>query len=187
MKNKYVKIILVVLLIALILFISNIIRKIAIFSELEDKVNALNARDNIYLKSESDTEIFEQYKKDGQIKFRLTNKKTNEVKVTYGDINDYKDTIINYAEHLSLFEKIKSGITAHISTEILNGKKYYVISDMSNINWAVTQDIKNIKIYVEKETGLLIKYIATYEEREKIYTYEYLFDTVTDVDMQKEN
>ena len=125
------------------------------------------------------------YKKDNQVKMNLTDKKTNEKQVIY----DNRDTniIVNYAEHYTFFERIKSGITARITTEKVDDKICYVISDKGNINWAVPEECRDIRIYVEKETGLPIKYIVEYKDKEEVYTYEYSFDIVTDEDMKKEN
>ena len=183
--KKYIKIILLVLVVILIFFIINTTRKIIIFGELEDKVVMLNTKDNIYYRAENEFQIGETYKKSNQVKTIITDKKTNEKQVTY-DIES-TNIIVNYAKHFNLFEKIKSGITASITTEKVNGKICYVISDKSNINWAVPKDCRDVKIYVEKETGLPIKHIIEYEDKTEIYTYHYSFDTVTDEDMKNEN
>ena len=182
--KKYTKIILLILLVALIFFVSNTIRKIVIFGELEDKIVKLNTKDNIYCKMESGTQVVEIYKKDKQVKINLTDKRTNEKQVTYDDENT--NVIVNYAEHLNFFERIKSSITASIITEKVDDKNCYVISDKNNINWAVPSDCKDMKIYVEKETGLPIKHIVEYKEKEEVCTYEYSFDSVTDEEMRKE-
>ena len=79
--KKYTKIILLILLVALIFFVSNTIRKIVIFGELEDKIVKLNTKDNIYCKMESGTQVVEIYKKDKQVKINLTDKRTNEKQV----------------------------------------------------------------------------------------------------------
>lgn len=183
--KKYVKIILLILLVVLIFFIINTVRKITIFGGLENKVIALNMKDNIYSKLENELQICETYKKDNQVKINLTDKKTNEKQVIY-DNND-TNIIVNYAEHLNFFERIKSSITASITTEKVDGKICYVISDKGNINWSVPTDCKNMKIYVEKETGLPIKHIVEYKDKEDVYTYEYSFDIVTDENIKKEN
>ena len=46
-------------------------------------------------------------------------------------------------------------------------------------------DCENMKVYVEKETGLPIKHIVDYKDREEIYTYEYAFGIVKDADIQE--
>lgn len=43
----------------------------------------------------------------------------------------------------------------------------------------------NLKVYIEKETGLIWKEVLIFEDgTEETTTYEYSFDTVTDDDIQ---
>lgn len=186
MENKQKKILvifLILLLLILLFFVYNTIRKFIIFTNLENKISNLNTQNNIYSKSENNSQILEKYKKGTKIKTVLTNKDTNEIKISYEDSSDNSDIIGNYATHFSSFEKLKSSVTAHISTEKISGKKYYVISDKNNINWSIPDDCQSMKVYFEKETGLPIKIIVEYKEKTEEYTYTYTFDTVTDSDV----
>ena len=182
-SKKILLVLLVILIIIVLFFIINTIRKISILGDLENKVISLNARDNIYSKMESNYEISEMYKKDNIVKISLTKKDTNDNQVVLGNTETYKNIIVNYAEHLNFFEKLKSGITSSISKEEIDGKICYVISDKGNINWSVPTDCENMKVYVEKETGLPIKHIVDYKDREEIY--EYAFGIVKDADIQE--
>ena len=183
MKN-YVKIILIVVLVLLVVFIADTVRKIMIFETLEDKAIALNTRENIYRKEEHDYFISEEFKKDNQIKLKTTNKETGKTEISYREVKEDDEVVPNYVKHLTFFERIKSGVTASIKTEKIGEASFYVISDMNNINWAIPDGCKDMRMYIEKDTGLLMKCVREYEDKEEISIFNYSFGTVTDEDMQ---
>ena len=67
------------------------------------------------------------------------------------------------------------------------GKECYEISTMYNPNYIYDENSKDLKIYIEKDSGLPVKVVETIEENgEKIQNtiaYEYAFDCVTDEDI----
>lgn len=209
MNKKGVKIfaILLVVLIVALLF-GTIIRKAIIISDLNEKVIQQNAKNNIYVKFQTANINEEIYKKDNIVKTILEDKE-NQKKVTkitngttrmqytesatentlstYEDTTNYGDVISNYVSTniLGVMEKISFIITSKISTQNEEDKECYVISNNNNPNSFKTEGRKDLEVYIEKETGLPIKSIETYDDgQEIITTYEYAFDIVTDDDVQ---
>lgn len=209
MNKKGVKIfaILLVVLIVALLF-GTIIRKAIIISDLNEKVIQQNAKNNIYVKFQTANINEEIYKKDNIVKTILEDKE-NQKKVTkitngttrmqytesatentlstYEDTTNYGDVISNYVSTniLGVMEKISFIITSKISTQNEEDKECYVISNNNNPNSFKPEGIKDLAVYIEKETGLPIKSIETYDDgQEIITTYEYAFDIVTDDDVQ---
>lgn len=209
MNKKGVKIfaILLVVLIVALLF-GTIIRKAIIISDLNEKVIQQNAKNNIYVKFQTANINEEIYKKDNIVKTILEDKE-NQKKVTkitngttrmqytesatentlstYEDTTNYGDVISNYVSTniLGVMEKISFIITSKISTQKEEDKECYVISNNNNPNSFKPEGRKDLAVYIEKETGLPIKSIETYDDgQEIITTYEYAFDIVTDDDVQ---
>lgn len=209
MNKKGVKIfaILLVVLIVALLF-GTIIRKAIIISDLNEKVIQQNAKNNIYVKFQTANINEEIYKKDNIVKTILEDKE-NQKKVTkitngttrmqytesatdntlstYEDTTNYGDVISNYVSTniLGVMEKISFIITSKISTQNEEDKECYVISNNNNPNSFKPEGRKDLEVYIEKETGLPIKSIETYDDgQEIITTYEYAFDIVTDDDVQ---
>lgn len=209
MNKKGVKIfaILLVVLIVALLFGINI-RKAIIISDLNEKVIQQNAKNNIYVKFQTANINEEIYKKDNIVKTILEDKE-NQKKVTkitngttrmqytesatentlstYEDTTNYGDVISNYVSTniLGVMEKISFIITSKISTQNEEDKECYVISNNNNPNSFKPEGRKDLEVYIEKETGLPIKSIETYDDgQEIITTYEYAFDIVTDDDVQ---
>lgn len=209
MNKKGVKIfaILLVVLIVALLF-GTIIRKAIIISDLNEKVIQQNAKNNIYVKFQTANINEEIYKKDNIVKTILEDKE-NQKKVTkitngttrmqytesatentlstYEDTTNYGDVISNYVSTniLGVMEKISFIITSKISTQNEEDKECYVISNNNNPNSFKPEGRKDLAVYIEKETGLPIKSIETYDDgQEIITTYEYAFDIVTDDDVQ---
>lgn len=209
MNKKGVKIfaILLVVLIVALLF-GTIIRKAIIISDLNEKVIQQNAKNNIYVKFQTANINEEIYKKDNIVKTILEDKE-NQKKVTkitngttrmqytesatentlstYEDTTNYGYVISNYVSTniLGVMEKISFIITSKISTQNEEDKECYVISNNNNPNSFKPEGRKDLAVYIEKETGLPIKSIETYDDgQEIITTYEYAFDIVTDDDVQ---
>lgn len=209
MNKKGVKIfaILLVVLIVALLF-GTIIRKAIIISDLNEKVIQQNAKNNIYVKFQTANINEEIYKKDNIVKTILEDKE-NQKKVTkitngttrmqytesatentlstYEDTTNYGDVISNYVSTniLGVMEKISFIITSKISTQNEEDKECYVISNNNNPNSFKPEGRKDLEVYIEKETGLPIKSIETYDDgQEIITTYEYAFDIVTDDEVQ---
>lgn len=97
-----------------------------------------------------------------------------------------ENTILNFAYFTTLPEKIWSSICSHITTETIDGQEYYVVSGR-NVNFIYSERTKNIKAYINKNTGLIYKVVETINEngniRDEIAIYEYKFNVVTDEDV----
>ena len=118
---------------------------------------------------------------------QYTESATDNTLSTYEDTTNYGDVISNYVSTniLGVMEKISFIITSKISTQNEEDKECYVISNNNNPNSFKPEGRKDLEVYIEKETGLPIKSIETYDDgQEIITTYEYAFDIVTDDDVQ---
>ena len=100
-----------------------------------------------------------------------------------GMISSYT-TIANYTLGLAFSPAV---MFSSIHTVEMDGKKCYEISTMCNPNYIYDENSKDLKIYIEKDSGLPVKVIETIEENgeetQNTITYEYEFDCVTDEDV----
>lgn len=81
-------------------------------------------------------------------------------------------------------QRIFDSISTNIKSVKIDGKECYEISSKHNSNVLYDENTKEVLMYVEKDTGLLIKQVvATKNNEEKITTCEYKFDCVTDEDI----
>lgn len=98
-------------------------------------------------------------------------------------------TIINFAYSISIPEQILNSILTTINSTEIDGKECYELSSKYNTNFIYSQNGKQMKAYVEKETGLPVKLVEVIEENgkksENITNYEYKFDCVTDEDIKE--
>ena len=216
-KSKLLKYVLLVLLMVFVIFIALTTRKMIILSTLDNKVSELKNSESIYGKTIINTNSLkrtvELYFKDNILKYvaTLENQDGTIAKITqidypnerkfYLDADTYKkmqiysenneDTewglIANYADSYTLSEKIFNSITAKIKTVTLDGKDCYEISSLCNSNVVYEQGTEKMLIYIEKDTGLPVKTIATVNDNgnkiENVMTYEYQFNCVATTDM----
>lgn len=205
-KGKILPIILIIVLIAILILLTITIRKIIIINDLNEKVIAQNSKTNIFMKSHSDSLEEEIYKKDNVVKAIFDNKET-QIKTTqitnnttrllytesnsektlesYSDTTNYGNIIPNSVNTLGFLNSITFSISSNIYTDTFNGKECYVLINNKNPNWFIPQECKDLKIYIEKESGLPLKTIEVYDNgQEKTTTYEYFFDVVTDDDVK---
>ncbi len=198
--------------IVLSIFIIITIRKFVIYTNL----NYLNKEQqnigNIYCKFTTEGQIIETYTKGNIKKSVLKNNSKIITQITKPDywivyeddgvnktrtkqfpkktetyiVSESENKIPNYADFTILFEKIWSSICSSIRTETVDGQDYYVISG-HNVNFVYLENTKNVKVYINKNTGLAYKKIETIKEngniRDKISTFEYKFNVVTDEDV----
>lgn len=110
----------------------------------------------------------------------INGKKSAEINASYNSANNY---ITNHLETTNILEFIASCITSDIKSVECNGKKCYFINNFIS-NSLLTN--KETGFYVEKETGLLIRYSDSQSKDETgtitdcISDYRYEFDNVTD-------
>ena len=218
-KNlKIGKVILLSILILLAVFLVFTIRKFVILTSLQKKIVPYETSQNVYKKSvtnrkESLIETFESYYKDGVVKAVVTMKPENNITkkiIQFTSPNETKSYIQNGEEKVmssysngptsqnivgnfvgadTIFHTIFNSIVSKITSEKIGEKEYYAVEGLYNTNFLYGQDTKNVKVYLDKETGLAIKMIEFVEEegekKEYITTYEYKFDTITDKDMEE--
>lgn len=98
-------------------------------------------------------------------------------------------TIGNAGYSWSIFNRIFNAMVTRIKTVELDGEKYYEMSSLYNTNFIYSENTKNMITYVNKDTGLNTKRIEKIEENgnieEKVTTFEYEFNTVTDEDIKE--
>lgn len=196
--------------IVLIIFIIMTLRKFMIFTDLNNKNKAQQKNGNFYSKITTEQKIVETYtkgdskkvilKSDNQIHIQVTKP---EYWIVYDGVNktgkrfekntekvtmiESQDKISNFADYTTVFEKIWNSICSHIKTEKIDGQEYYVISGHNTNFFAPSENSKGQKVYIDKNTGLTFKIIETVNEdgnvKDKVTTYEYQFNTVTDEDV----
>ena len=202
------KIFLLIGLIILLLF-GLTARKFLIFTQLDNKNKVQQANTNVYAKVETQFYTVEMYRKGDCVKqviyktnqdVILTQLTRPDCRIFYTDdgkektrkiyqeqfLIENQNIIANYMNYFTLGEKIISSIGSQIRSEIADGKECYVISGY-NTNFVYDANAKEYKLYIDKQTGLMVKLIEIIEEegtlQEKINTYEYQFDCVTNEDV----
>lgn len=199
--KKILKIILIILFIIIILFLIHTIRNFMIVSKLQEKVtqyvNSSNYHIKIINEEYDDTVVITNYyKKDNKEAYFLERRKFGEViKISvYSDgtkNHRYTETpnnkvvnfdeskfsgleIENVLENDNIWQKILSSMIAQIESERYNKKICYKIENYlsHNLWWGLEEN----EIYIEKDTGLLIKSDVDYSEAQ----YEYEFNNVDD-------
>ena len=214
-KIKLWKIIVAILVILLVIFAINTIRKVIIFNNLQEKISKYEKSENMYSKIDSEKSITERFIKNDIdkliIKYKdkpmtvIQLKNGNECKnytffeetkkVTVTDVNNMdalRVTKINNTINTNSFiDKLIKCITSKVSTETIDGKEYYVIDGKLSGNQLMLQDVISTKAYIDKETGLTMKIIEITKEnnnkKEYITNYEYNFDSITDDEISEPN
>lgn len=101
--------------------------------------------------------------------------------------NENQNIIPNYARTVTWFEKLLMSMTTRITSQNLDGKEYYVLSGFGNPNYIYDENTISLEIYIEKETGLTQKVVESIKKDkdivQKLITYEYEFNHVTDEDV----
>lgn len=216
-KMKIWKKIVIGILIIVTIFIISIIpliQKVIILSDLSEKFMKYEKMDNIYVKttfSAQEGAKSEKYFKNGVEKSTGSSTEywDKSVQFRYRDMTktyiDYKDgskaLIINhnyinpdvqtyqqklifgyyFGDYTSLIGKFVTSTITSIKTGVVDGKECYILRN--------TQFEDPFTYYVEKDTGLTIQTLHTYQEngitKQNINRYEYSFGTVTDEDMKE--
>ena len=214
-KIKLWKIIVAILVILLVIFAINTIRKVIIFNNLQEKISKYEKSENMYSKIDSEKSITERFIKNDIdkliIKYKdkpmtvIQLKNGNECKnytffeetkkVTVTDVNNMdalRVTKINNTINTNSFiDKLIKCITSKVSTETIDGKEYYVIDGKLSGNQLMLQNVISTKAYIDRETGLTMKIIEITKEnnnkKEYITNYEYNFDSITDDEISEPN
>ena len=215
-KIKLWKIIVAILVILLVIFAINTIRKVIIFNNLQEKISKYEKSENMYSKIDSEKSITERFIKNDIdkliIKYKdkpmtvIQLKNGNECKnytffeetkkVTVTDVNSMDALrvakINNTIDTNSFIDKLIKCITSKVSTETIDGKEYYVIDGKLSGSQLMLQNVISTKAYIDKETGLTMKVIEITKEsnnnkKEYITNYEYNFDSITDDEISEPN
>lgn len=208
---KLWKKILMVIAIILIIFVMLTLRKFMIFTDLNNKNKEQQSNTNVYTKVITEQITTEAYRKGNIVKIvnerngivmtQLTKpeyrivytddgvNKTRNVYDSYYDRelwDENQNIILNFADYFTLSEKIWNSICSKIKTETVDGQEYYVLSG-HNTRFMYDVNSIDLKVYINKNTGLPLKIVETIDEngniRDKITMYEYQFDIVTDEDV----
>lgn len=99
--------------------------------------------------------------------------------------------IRNFAYSMNLSEKILNSFVTKIKSVKVDGKECYELSSSNNSNFLYSQNVSEIIVYVEKNSGLPVKAIEIINENgiksENITNFEFEFNTVTDEDIKEPN
>lgn len=213
MKNRRVEIKLtkkeiipLVLLFIILILIAIIVYKSIIISIMIGKAktyeNYINAYQQIAIEDNGKLQIYQIYKKGDNIKvITLQNNKkvmqysNNNVVKTYTDdgrnktLNTYigegtyNSITVNYIRSETIWEIINDAIISNIKAVELDGIDCYVISGLPDGNVS-DENIKSVKLYIEKQTGIPVQKIEERNDGSKITTtYTYKFDAVSNKDM----
>ena len=156
-------------------------RKFLIFTQLDNKNKVQQANTNVYAKVETQFYTVEMYRKGDCVKqviyktnqdVILTQLTRPDCRIFYTDdgkektrkiyqeqfLIENQNIIANYMNYFTLGEKIISSIGSQITSEIADGKECYVISGY-NTNFVYDANAKEYKLYIDKQTGLMVKLI----------------------------
>lgn len=198
--KKILKIIGIILIILLVLTLIHTIRNYIIIRNLQNKISKYSNSTNYFVKSESTKNdgtkiIMKYYQKDNkQAVFLEKTSNENEIKIsrynngervdTFTETKDSKvaqlDTstlisvnIYNQLETDNKWQTFIGSIISNIRSEKCNDKECYVIKGFTS---TTSLTFEETKIYIDKDTGLLVKVI----EDETISNREYEFNNVED-------
>lgn len=202
--KKISKIVLIVVFIFFMLFIINTIRKLIIIKELQRNVSQYTSSTNYYVKCSSNQDdgamvVLNSYQKDNKRLFvveRIENGKTIAKISTYDDGKE-KHTFLEASETkkasldshvlmaMNLYDYfggqsnmglILSCISSKVESVEYNGKECYRIGNFNTLESLSSADADVSEVYIEKETGLVLKTNFGTINSER----EYEFDTVQD-------
>lgn len=200
-KKKILKTFLLILLIIFILFLLHCIRNFIIIKELQENIQPYLSKTNFIIKSvtdENDNTIVKMnyYTKDSKQKMSMERTKDGKTTTmtmynngeridTFFDTPEGKTAQINSSSSMSIslvncfnadnnWQRFVMGAIAIIRKTNYNGKEVYAVTNFVS---PYTLASENGEItYIEKDTGLLVKFVQNDLVSEK----EYEFDTVTD-------
>ena len=190
--KKFLKIFGTILLVLIVLFLINTLRNYIIISKLQDRIEEYTSSTNYHVRStsiisENDVHLnIDFYKKDDRTLQVLQRQKEDTVTLRrYGkgkEINTYIETeenkqmytesnsiflydnISNHLEITELYEKLLRSALSIIYSSKVNEKSCYVVIFF------------NTRLYVEKDTGLLVREVMPQQD----FNYEYEFNNVED-------
>ena len=202
--NKTAMYVLIGILIIFVLFTT---RKVLILKGLQERANLYATNVNYYYKmtdtrTDVTTEVYckdnvkkQKTYKDGELKFTKV-EYLDQIKIFYE--NDGKITMTTEKNNLvncklpNMVETDNFGFTilnallSNIKTETIDGKECYVINGF-NTNYLYESNTEKAIAYIEKDTGLVVKFVEIANESgnltEYVTTYEYEFGNVKNFDI----
>ena len=198
MKEKFVKTIIIIIIIVFCLLIIHTVRNILILKKIDKLQSGYSDMDNHYEKIVNDNgTITEYYFKEGKSKLIINSNGSKNITTYNGDyrniyIDNGQDKIAivkdknivatqillikyNFSKDFKILLKV--AIKSIIRTDILDEKECYVLSEFTDLK---------LKTYFDKETGLQLKW-DSYRNGDKndimTVNYEYEFNTVTEEDL----
>lgn len=99
---------------------------------------------------------------------------------------------VDYTTFSTFFEKLHDVFTTKITTSIVDGKECYLFSSLSHTQYVYGKNTTDLKMYIDKETGLPIKVIETSKledgtKTEKITDYKFEFNNLSEEDLKEPN
>lgn len=197
---KVLNFILIVIVVAVLVFVGNIVRKYSIFMKLKKLANDVENYSNYKITIESnDRSLYEYFAKDGKFKtiidygqgkkYVLCSLETEQYGYTWNVAidDDYKEIDIDSSNKLqpmeihtisAFFDESKNSILKY---SIISKVKSEEVDGTDCYSFEYKEDDEVVKCYFEKETGMLKK-----TQSEGVSeTYYYKFNCVSDNDFYK--
>lgn len=201
MKNC-LKIIGIILIILIVIFAIHTIRNYVIITNLQNKIGTYINSDNYFIESSTKqgdavSMSLKCYKKGNkQVTFLDTisnSKKTlvsaysnGEKNTVYTEADGLKEvntnikeistvSLHNYLETDNNWQTFINGISANVKSTTVNGKDCYLIKGFMSSTGSASKDIE---VYVEKDTGLLLKVVDGDSTTESGYEFNNVDDSI---------
>ena len=200
--KNVLKIALIVIAIFLVILIVHTIRNYVIVTDLQNKIVEYNGSTNYHIKSvstENNGTIvkMDYYRKDGKQVVFLERKVNNEItKISMYNNGERTDTftetkdskiaqlnsgtimsvdIYNHLENDSKWQTLLGCISAKIKSVDYNGKECYIIKEFMS---STSLTFEGAEIYIDKETGLLVKSTEAGIVNEREYEFNMVNDSI---------
>lgn len=203
LKNV-LKIILLIIVLLIVIIAIHTVRNYSIITDLQEKISKYKTTTNYHIKSISDQGngtiiTMNYYKKDNkQVVFLERELEEKNIKISMYDngkrtdkFTETKETkiaelntgttiipvnITNQVETESKWQTFISSITAKVKKSEFNGKECYIINNFFSEN--SLNGLYENAVYVEKDTGLLIKSVVDSNKSEREYEFNKVEDTI---------
>ena len=200
--KNVLKIALIIIAILLVILIIHTIRNYVIVTDLQKKIAEYSNSTNYHIKlvSTENNDIIVRmnyYKKDDKQAIFIEREENNEIiKVSMYDngeridiFSETKDSkivqlnagtimsleIYNHLENDNNWQTFLGCISAKIKSGECNGKECYIVKDFLSVTSLV---FDSAEVYIDKETGLLVKTNELDTEREREYEFNMVDDSI---------
>lgn len=205
-KKDIVELILLIIILAIIFVI---VLKTIILSSIIGKERKYEETGNVYEKitfeDSENVKSYNIYKKGNKVKTVIYTKKKGKV-TQYAELNgdeyssitsetnseteNYEgktfDVTLNYFFSETIWDIINDAMICNIGSETTeDGTKCYVFKNMYDRDTLDENNIKDVKLYIDKSTGLPAQRVEEYNDgTTNTIKFEFSFDTVTDKDVK---